>query len=73
MKHIIITIYLVSLSFLSVAQWSNDPAQNTPIALASGEEAIPKIATTQLGETFVSWFSKMNFYCNFIAISKRIF
>ncbi len=40
-----------------LAQWSDDPTQNSPIALASGEEAIPKVATSVNGFTYISWFS----------------
>jgi hypothetical protein len=44
-------------SFQLMAQWSSDAAENTAINLASGEQAIPKVATSDDGTTYVSWFS----------------
>ncbi len=54
---ILISLLIISLSIPIVAQWSNDPAENSPIAVASGEQAIPKIATSENGTTYISWFS----------------
>lgn len=39
------------------AQWSSNPNENTALSLASGEQAIPKIATSDNGTSYVSWFS----------------
>jgi len=39
------------------AQWSSDPMANTAISDAAGEQAIPKVATSESGITYVSWFS----------------
>jgi len=45
---------------ISFAQWSSDPSENTPIAIASGDQAIPKIVTAESGTSYVSWFSNEN-------------
>jgi hypothetical protein len=47
----------ILFSFQLMAQWSSDAAENTAINLASGEQAIPKVATSDDGTTYVSWFS----------------
>ncbi|MBC8487135.1 MAG: T9SS type A sorting domain-containing protein [Bacteroidetes bacterium] len=56
--------FLFNLLFLipaiSLAQWSSDPSENTPIAIASGDQAIPKIVTAESGTSYVSWFSNEN-------------
>jgi hypothetical protein len=43
-----------------MAQWSTDPMVNNAIALAPGEEAIPKVATSISGLTYIAWFSNEN-------------
>ena len=45
------------MSISAFAQWSNDPSENTAISFASGEQAIPKVATSENGTTYISWFS----------------
>ena len=45
------------ISFQIMAQWATDPSENTAINLASGEQAIPKVVTSEDGTTYVSWFS----------------
>ena len=47
------------ISYFSVGQWSADPLENNAIAIASGEEAIPKVATSIYGTTYISWFSSV--------------
>jgi hypothetical protein len=39
------------------AQWSNDPSMNNAISLSPGEQAIPKVATSVNGITYLAWFS----------------
>ncbi|MEZ5083646.1 MAG: T9SS type A sorting domain-containing protein [Bacteroidales bacterium] len=56
-SHPYFSIFLIS--YFSVAQWSADPLENNGIALASGEEAIPKVATSIYGTTYISWFSSV--------------
>src|SRR6185312_12795695 len=46
-------------SFLAAgtgAQWQSDPDSNLAIADRSGEQVLPKIATSPDGTTYVSWF-----------------
>jgi hypothetical protein len=57
MKTYILVCIFFSSSILLFGQWSSDPAQNTPIAVSGGEEVIPKIATSENGNTYISWFS----------------
>jgi hypothetical protein len=54
---IIFFLSLAFASYLSIAQWSDNPLENTPIAVMAGEEAIPKIATSASGTSYVAWFS----------------
>lgn len=39
------------------AQWSSDPSVNNALSVSSGEQAIPKVATSPYGVTYVAWFS----------------
>ncbi|OQX78873.1 MAG: hypothetical protein B6D61_04585 [Bacteroidetes bacterium 4484_249] len=55
--HLLIFVFMLSFSLFGIAQWSSDPSLNNSIANASGEEAIPKIATTESGTTYICWFS----------------
>ncbi len=55
-----LTLICLLISFLSVsiqAQWSIDPDINTEVSIASGEQAIPKVATSESGTTYIAWFS----------------
>jgi hypothetical protein len=47
----------IGFSVASVAQWNADPSINTAIVTAPGEDVIPKIATTESGISYISWFS----------------
>ena len=60
MKSSFITFLSIILSLFTLAQWSTDPVENNAIALASGEEAIPKVATSETGTTYISWFSNVS-------------
>lgn len=57
MNRYILTIALIVLFLEGSGQWSTNPDVNTVIASASGEEAIPKIATNDQGTTYIAWFS----------------
>lgn len=50
---------LLTFSFASKAQWASDPSLNTAIVTATGDQVIPKIATSTLypGISYVGWFS----------------
>ncbi len=45
------------VSLTSFSQWSTDPSVNNAIGTVPGEEAIPKVATSITGTTYVAWFS----------------
>jgi hypothetical protein len=47
---------LAALALPAAAQWSNDPAANTPVAVGAGEQVLPKVAVTPDGLTWVGWF-----------------
>ncbi len=51
----IFTIAILNSS-LTFAQWSNDPASNLLISNQSGDQALPKIASTSDGGCYISWF-----------------
>jgi len=48
---------IMSCAPILMAQWSSDPSENTPIALTSGEQVLPKIAVDTNGFSYISWFS----------------
>ena len=52
-----ICLLFALLSLSSTAQWSTDPEENNAISTASGEQAIPKVATSASGTTYIAWFS----------------
>jgi len=54
---IVCLLMFVSCAPLIHAQWSSNPAENTPITLMSGEQALPKIAVDANGYAYISWFS----------------
>jgi hypothetical protein len=58
MKTRILLLLLACLPALAIAQWSNDPNQNSPIGVAPGEQSIPKVNTHPSGITYISWFSQ---------------
>ena len=58
MKPSFIILMLALVPALAFAQWSADPYQNTPIGVAAGEQAIPKVAVHESGTTYISWFSQ---------------
>lgn len=70
-----LSFLFVVLSSVSFSQWSMDPALNTVIANASGEEVIPKVVYHPSGIYYIAWFSiessnynvrlqKLDFYGN---------
>jgi hypothetical protein len=38
------------------AQWSSNPALNTPVSVLPGDHAVPKLAVTGDGRTWLGWF-----------------
>lgn len=45
------------LSANLTAQWSNDAGINNAICDLNGEQAIPKVVTSSVGDTYIGWFS----------------
>jgi hypothetical protein len=58
MKTLAVLIMLAIQPVIAVAQWSNDPNQNTPIGIAAGEQVIPLVAVHPSGTTYIAWFSQ---------------
>ena len=51
-----IVLVLISFNFKLTAQWSSDPAVNLQVCDVTGEQALPKIASTSDGGCYISWF-----------------
>ena len=56
-KCTMIFLLTVILGISVRGQWSDNPAINNAIALLTGEQAIPKIATCPNGDTYIGFFS----------------
>lgn len=52
--------YLLSSAPAALAQWSADPALNTPVSVLPGDHAVPKLAVTGDGRTWLGWFDNRN-------------
>ena len=50
-------VVLLVMNAAIQAQWSTDQLVNSAITIAAGEQAIPKVATTENGTTYIAWFS----------------
>ncbi len=48
---------IFGLIILGFGQWPSDPMENLAVSSASGEQAIPKVATSESGITYIAWFS----------------
>lgn len=58
MKKLIFFVLIMTIAFSAIfAQWSNDPAQNNAICDLGGEQAIAKVVTGPIGDTYIGWFS----------------
>jgi Secretion system C-terminal sorting domain len=57
-----ITVILFFLFFvgISTAQWSSDPSVNLQVCDVTGEQALPKIASTSDNGCYISWFDNRN-------------
>ncbi len=53
---LVILLQLCFMSSNSFSQWSSDPGVNLPVCNVSGEQALPKIANTSDGGSFICWF-----------------
>ncbi len=51
------------------AQWSADPLENLGIAVATGDQALPKIVETSDGGCYISWFdNRSGSYCVYLQL-----
>jgi len=41
-------------------QWNDDPEKNIQLTDLGGEQVVPKVATNDVGESFVAWYSNVN-------------
>ena len=58
MKKLLFFVLIMALTDSALlAQWSSDPAQNNAICDLAGEQAIPKVVTGPIGDTYIGWFS----------------
>jgi hypothetical protein len=58
MKKLLFSVLMIALTISALlAQWSNDPSQNNAICDLVGEQAIAKVVTGPIGDTYVGWFS----------------
>ncbi len=57
-KRLSLSLLLLAVSFATLAQWSNDPAQNLQITDLPGEEAISKVAVCPNGDYYIGYFSQ---------------
>ena len=60
MKNYSLLFVSMILTFQAFSQWSSDPAENSAIYTGAGEQVIPKVATSDDGTTYISWFSSEN-------------
>ncbi len=57
----LLLLVLAAGSYLPVqAQWSPDPSLNLQVCDVTGEQALPKIAPTSSGGTYICWFDNRN-------------
>ncbi len=61
MKKIFI-VFSIVISFVGIAtaQWSSDPSVNLQVCDVTGDQALPKIASTSDGGCYISWFDNRN-------------
>ncbi len=58
MKKLLFFVLMMALAVSALfAQWSNDPAVNNAICDLSGEQAVVKVVTGPVGDTYIGWFS----------------
>jgi Secretion system C-terminal sorting domain len=53
-------LLIFSFSFKLSAQWSSDPSVNLQVCDVTGDQALPKIASTNDGGCYISWFDNRN-------------
>jgi hypothetical protein len=64
---LLLSFVIILFATPSVAQWSPDPAANTPVCDTTGAQELPKIAQTSDGGCYVSWFdTRTGNYCVYL-------
>jgi len=58
--YLLIIIFLLSLSVVSFAQWSDDPAVNTPICTSPADQSQPFILHYDAGYSIIVWQDERN-------------
>ena len=53
-------LLICGFSIKSNAQWSSDPAANLQVCDVTGDQALPKIASTTDGGCYIAWFDNRN-------------
>ncbi|MEA3475224.1 MAG: T9SS type A sorting domain-containing protein [Candidatus Cloacimonadota bacterium] len=56
-KRSYLILFLLFIPAFLFAEWSNNPAENFAVCDLTGSQALPKIATSSTGDTYISWFS----------------
>jgi hypothetical protein len=56
----LIVLLLFGFSLNAFSQWSSDPATNLQVCDVTGDQALPKIASTSDGGCYISWFDNRN-------------
>jgi len=51
---------IFSVSEITLAQWSSNPAVNLAVCDTTGEQALAKIGSTSDGGTYIAWFDNRN-------------
>ena len=59
-QKIVIIMSLIIFPIFLIAQWSDDPTANTIVSSLEGDQAVPKLAVTENGDTFMGWMSNNN-------------
>ena len=59
-KLVVIYLLVCLLPFISNAQWSNNPNENTLIVDTTGSQIVPVVVTNSLGESYISWYSEFD-------------
>lgn len=53
---IIVPLLLLVAHSFSLSQWSSNPAENLMVCDTTGEQVLPKVASTSNGGCYISWF-----------------
>ena len=60
-KQIFTFLLVIGLPLLIIAQWNDDPSENTQIYEGMGSQVQPKVVVNDEGYSYVSWFSSLDY------------